>query len=87
MHRGHRFSENKFFAFSVADANSVSDFSSLRNILKPLQFDVGTPRPDTISPIPENITLLDAEKIAREREPGDGTKQRWVVEQIEAVLV
>ena len=62
-------------------------FLSLCNILIPLQKDVGTPRPDTISPIPENIALLEAEKIAREREPGDGTKQRWVVEQIEAAMV
>ncbi|OQY89740.1 MAG: hypothetical protein B6D41_10305 [Chloroflexi bacterium UTCFX4] len=71
----------------VADADSVSNFLSLCNILIPLQKDVGTPRPDTISPIPENIALLEAEKIAREREPGDGTKQRWVVEQIEAAMV
>ncbi len=48
--------------------------------------DIGAPRPDTISPIPENIALVEAEKIAREREPGDGTKQRWVVEQIDSAL-
>lgn len=48
--------------------------------------DTGAPRPDTISPIPENIALVEAEKIAREREPGDGTEQRWVVEQIESAL-
>jgi hypothetical protein len=44
--------------------------------------DIGTPRPDTISPIPEGITLLEAERIAREREPGDGTPQRTVLEQL-----
>lgn len=44
--------------------------------------DVGTPRPDTISPIPESIPLLEAERIAREREPGDGSPQKSVVEQI-----
>jgi hypothetical protein len=42
-----------------------------------------SPRPDTISPIPEGITLLEAERIAREREPGDGSPQKSVVEQIE----
>jgi len=46
----------------------------------------GTPRPDTISPIPEGILLLEAEKIAREREPGDGSMQKNVLEQIETVL-
>jgi len=48
--------------------------------------DIGTPRPDTISPIPEGIPLLEAERIARQREPGDGSPQRTVVEQIEAAL-
>jgi tetratricopeptide (TPR) repeat protein len=44
--------------------------------------DIGTPRPDTISPIPEGIALLEAERIAREREPGDGTPQKTVLEQL-----
>lgn len=48
--------------------------------------DIGTPRPDTISPIPEGIPLLEAERIARECEPGDGSPQRSVVEQIETAL-
>jgi tetratricopeptide (TPR) repeat protein len=48
--------------------------------------DIGAPRPDTISPIPEGISLLEAEKIAREREPGDGSVQKSVIEQIETVL-
>ncbi len=48
--------------------------------------DVGTPRPDTISPIPEGITLLEAERIAREGEPGDGSPQKSVAEQIENAL-
>ena len=48
--------------------------------------DIGTPRPDTISPIPEGIPLLEAEKLARQREPGDGSIQRTVVQQIEAVI-
>lgn len=47
--------------------------------------DIGAPRPDTISPIPEGIALLEAER-AREREPGDGSPQKSVVEQIEAAL-
>jgi hypothetical protein len=32
--------------------------------------DIGMPRPDTISPIPEGIPLPEAERIARQREPG-----------------
>jgi tetratricopeptide (TPR) repeat protein len=44
--------------------------------------DTGTPRPDTISPIPEGISLLEAERLARQREPGDGSSQQSVVEQI-----
>ena len=48
--------------------------------------DVGQPRPDTISPIPENISLLDAERLAREREPGDGRPQMLVMECLDSVL-
>lgn len=48
--------------------------------------DIGTPRPDTISPIPENIPLLEAEKLAREREPGNGAKQKTVLEQLDAAI-
>jgi hypothetical protein len=48
--------------------------------------DTGTARPDTISPIPEGISLLEAERIAREREMGDGLPQRPVLEQIEKAL-
>jgi tetratricopeptide (TPR) repeat protein len=48
--------------------------------------DIGTPRQDTISPIPEGISLLEAEKIARERELGDGSMQKSVIEQFDAVL-
>jgi len=44
--------------------------------------DIGTPRPDTISLIPEGIPLLEAERIDRQREPGDGSPQKSVVEQI-----
>jgi hypothetical protein len=47
---------------------------------------IGISRPDTISPIPEGIALLEAERIAREREPGDGSRQKEVVEQINAAL-
>jgi hypothetical protein len=48
--------------------------------------DVGAPRPDTISPLLEGIPLMEAEKIAREREPGDVSLQRTVEEQIVAVI-
>ena len=48
--------------------------------------DIGTPRPDTISPIPEGIALFEAERIARDCKPGDGSPQKSVVEQIETAL-
>ncbi len=48
--------------------------------------DIGTPRSDTISLIPEGIPLVEAERIAREREPGDGSPQKTVTEQIEMAL-
>jgi tetratricopeptide (TPR) repeat protein len=48
--------------------------------------DVGVPRPDTISPLPEGIPLLEAERIAREREPGDGSPQTPVLARLAAVL-
>jgi tetratricopeptide (TPR) repeat protein len=48
--------------------------------------DVGTPRSDTISSIEEGIPLLEAERIARAREPGDNSPQKSVVEQIESAL-
>lgn len=48
--------------------------------------DIGAPRPDTISPIPEGIVLLEAERIARERELGDSSPQKSVVEQIDSAL-
>jgi tetratricopeptide (TPR) repeat protein len=48
--------------------------------------DIGTPRPDTISPIPEGLPLLEAERIARQREPGEGSLQKSVVEHINKAL-
>ncbi|MDQ2807288.1 MAG: tetratricopeptide repeat protein [Chloroflexota bacterium] len=48
--------------------------------------DTGTPRPDTISPLPEGSPLLEAERLAREREPGDGSAQHPVVAKIEEAL-
>ena len=48
--------------------------------------DIGVPRLDTISPVPEGISLIEAERIARNREPGDGLVQRDVVEQINMAL-
>jgi tetratricopeptide (TPR) repeat protein len=49
--------------------------------------DTGTPRPDTISPIQEGITLLEAERLAREREPGDGQPQRRIEDQVKAAVL
>jgi tetratricopeptide (TPR) repeat protein len=48
--------------------------------------DTGVPRLDTISPLPEGILLSEAERMARNRETGDGAQQRDVVEQINAAL-
>lgn len=48
--------------------------------------DIGASRPDTISPLPEGSPLLEAEQVARLREPGDGSSQRTVIDQIEAAL-
>lgn len=47
---------------------------------------IGAPRSDTISPIPENIPLLQAERIARQRELGDNSPQQTVVKRINAML-
>lgn len=47
---------------------------------------VGKARPDTISLIPENIPLAEAERLAREIEPGDGSLQKTVVERIKMAL-
>ena len=48
--------------------------------------DTGKSWPETISPIPELIPLENAEKIARERERGNGSRQRTVNEQINEEL-
>jgi hypothetical protein len=48
--------------------------------------DIGKPRSDTISPIPENTLLLEAEKLARGREPGDRTTQKTVLDQLSAAI-
>jgi tetratricopeptide (TPR) repeat protein len=48
--------------------------------------DIGIPRPDTISPMPEGSPLLETESIARDRELGNGSPQKRVSEQINEVL-
>lgn len=48
---------------------------------------IGEDRPDTISPISENIPLVEAEKIARKREPGNGLPQQMIVDRIKEILV
>jgi hypothetical protein len=40
----------------------------------------GAPRAETISLVPEGVSLLEAERIARANEPGDGSPQVSVVE-------
>jgi tetratricopeptide (TPR) repeat protein len=59
--------------------------STLRDWWKIGVNDVGTSRPDTISFIPEGIPLLEAEKIAREHEVGDGSMQKDVIGQFEII--
>jgi tetratricopeptide (TPR) repeat protein len=59
---------------------------ALRDWWKTGHNDLGVPRPDTISPVPEGIPLLEGERLARQREPGDGLPQKTVIEQIEAAL-
>ena len=48
--------------------------------------DVDALHHSTISPTPDGIPLLEAEELAREREPGDGAIQRSVGDQFEIVL-
>jgi tetratricopeptide (TPR) repeat protein len=48
---------------------------------------VDTPRPDTISPIPVGIPLPEAERLARQGEPGDGTRQQTVMEVLDRAIV
>ncbi|NJN68320.1 MAG: tetratricopeptide repeat protein [Chloroflexaceae bacterium] len=48
--------------------------------------DTGTPRAETISLVPEGATLLEAERIARANEPGDGSPQTSVVDALNAVV-
>ncbi len=48
--------------------------------------DTGTPRPDSISIVPEGMALLEAEQLARKREPGNGFLQRTVTEQLDQAL-
>jgi ATP/maltotriose-dependent transcriptional regulator MalT len=47
---------------------------------------IGTPRTDTISSIPEGISLLEAEHIGRELELGDGSQQQSVGDHIKHAL-
>ncbi len=44
--------------------------------------DTGIPREENISLIPEGIPLLEAEKLARQNEPGDDSPQKTVVENL-----
>lgn len=60
--------------------------TALRNWWRMATNNTGIPCPDTIAPIPDDIPLLDAERMAREREPGDGSPQRDMIEQVEAAL-
>jgi tetratricopeptide (TPR) repeat protein len=59
---------------------------ALRDWWKNGMNNIGKPRSDSISPLPEDIPLLQAEQIARQREPGDGLPQTSVVEQINRAL-
>jgi tetratricopeptide (TPR) repeat protein len=59
---------------------------ALRDWWKTAINDIGASRLSTISPVPEGISLLEAEKLARDREPGDHLPQKTVIEQIDAAL-
>lgn len=48
--------------------------------------DVGISQPDSVSPIPEGISLLESERLARVRESGNGTVQKNILEQIDMAL-
>jgi hypothetical protein len=48
-------------------------FVALRDQWKTGVNDIGVPRPRYDFAVPEGIPLLKAERIAHEREPGDGT--------------
>jgi len=48
--------------------------------------EIGVPWPEIINPLPEGIPLVEAERIARDRERGDGSPQKTVVDQIESIL-
>jgi len=41
-------------------------------------------RHGTLSPLPEGISLKEAERLARQREPGDGSPQKTVLEQLQS---
>jgi tetratricopeptide (TPR) repeat protein len=48
--------------------------------------DTGAPRAETISLVPEGVSLLEAERIARANEPGDGSPQVSVVDAVGEVV-
>lgn len=47
---------------------------------------IGMPREGSIANVPEGILLLDAERMSRSREPGDGSTQKTLLEQLEQVF-
>lgn len=59
---------------------------ALRDWWQSSRNEIGTPRPDSISPLPEGIPLLEAERMARSREPGNESLQTKVTEQIGSAL-
>lgn len=48
--------------------------------------DTGTPRSETVSAIPQGISLLEAERVARKREPGNRSPQVTVLDQVNTTL-
>ena len=60
--------------------------AALRDWWRGAANDSGVARPDPISPIPEGVALVEAERLARQREPGDGSPQTSVAERIEQAL-
>lgn len=60
--------------------------AALRDLWRGGANDTGVARPDSIAPIPEGLALEEAERLARQREPGDGAAQISVAERIAQVL-
>ncbi|HEU5375093.1 MAG TPA: hypothetical protein VFV38_06620 [Ktedonobacteraceae bacterium] len=60
--------------------------TSLRNWWQTDFNDIGPTRVDTVSLVPQGVSLQISEDVARRKEPGDGTAQQTVIEQLNCTL-